>query len=177
MVSLAFEFVLFLVFTSHGLTVMYLNLLPPPSPIFSEVNLALKVSLPGLRADQNKQQARLLQQRKGSDGNKLGLSWPLSASELCDACAAELDHSIMRTIDDIHASFAETSAKNSGHPSKIADDTSQDVMVKTATGGWLAARKSQHRELYVVLADHLSALQASEALEALCQEFFSSVLC
>lgn len=141
------------------------------------MNLALKVSLPGLRADQKQQQARLLQRNEGNAGNALGLSWPLSASELCDACAAELDHSVMRTIDDIHATFAETAARNSGHPSKISEDTSQDVMVKTATGGWLAARRSQHRELYVILADHLSALQASEALEALCQEFFSAVLC
>ena len=43
--------------------------------------------------------------------------------------------------------------------------------------GWLCARRSQHRELYVILAEHLSALQASEALEALCSEFFASVLC
>ena len=146
------------------------------------MNLALKVSLPGLRKDLAEQKKKLLnqsqsQQKSNGNSNKLGLSWPLSSSELCDACAAELDHSVMRTINDIHASFAETAAQKNGHPSKIADDTSQDVMVKTATGGWLAARRSQHRELYVVLADHLSALQASEALEALCQEFFSAVLC
>ena len=144
------------------------------------MNLALKVSLPGLRSDLGEQKKKLLnqtQRNRGMNSNKLGLSWPLSSSELCDACAAELDHSVMRAIDDIHASFAETAASESGHPSKTANDTSQDVMVKTATGGWLAARRSQHRELYVVLADHLSALQASEALEALCQEFFSAVLC
>ena len=145
--------------------------------LITEVNLALKVSLPGLRADQEQQKVDSKKKDKGEKGNVLGLTWPLSASELCDACAAELDHSIMRTINDIHANFAETSAQDSGHPSKISEDTSQDVMVKTATGGWLAARKSQHRELYVILADHLSALQASEAMEALCQEFFSAVLC
>lgn len=104
---------------------------------------------------------------------QIGLAWPLSASELCDASAAELDHSIMRSINDIHAQFSETTDASSP---LYSEDASQDVMVKTSGGGWLAARRSQHRELYVILADHLSALQASEALEALCAEFFSSVM-
>tara|TARA_B110000091_G_scaffold184653_1_gene204072 strand:- start:222 stop:485 length:264 start_codon:yes stop_codon:yes gene_type:complete len=73
------------------------------------------------------------------------------------------------TIDDIHADFI--------LKAKDTPDSSQDVMVKTASGGWLCARRSQHRELYVILAEHLSALQASDALEALCSEFFASVLC
>ena len=92
--------------------------------LITEVNLALKVSLPGLRADQEQQKVDSKKKDKG-ERNVLGLTWPLSASELCDACAAELDHSIMRTINDIHANFAETSAQGSGHPSKISEDTSQ----------------------------------------------------
>jgi hypothetical protein len=119
---------------------------------FNSVNLALKISLNGIN---------------NNNGSSKRVQWPLSPSELCDVAASELDHSILRTIDDIHSDFA----------SKNVSDSSQDVMIKTASGGWLCARRSQHRELYVILAEHLSALQASDALEALCSEFFSTVLC
>ena len=148
---------------------------------FNNVNLALKISMQNVREDgDSTTRTKKSSKKNNKDGKnnknndkesqlKENLNWPLSPSELCDAAAAELDHAILRTIDDVHANFANKSSET--------PDSSQDVMVKTASGGWLCARRSQHRELYVVLAEHLSALQASEALEALCLEFFSSVLC
>ena len=102
---------------------------------------------------------------KGYSGIRL-----LSASELCDACAAELDH---------------LSANDQRYSRKLCGDVCTRFWTPVEDFGkthrkrhgedryWrlAAARKSQHRELYVILADHLSALQASEAMEALCQEF------
>lgn len=41
--------------------------------------------------------------------------------------------------------------------------------------GWLAGRKAGHRELFVFLDARLSPAAVSEAMDALCDEYFGSV--
>jgi hypothetical protein len=51
------------------------------------------------------------------------------------------------------------------------------VLAKTSRSkdGWLACRKAGGRELFVLLDAKLSPASVSEAMDALCDEYFGSV--
>ena len=104
-------------------------------------------------------------------------SFVLCWSILIDTCTRHT-HMLVHTYRYVHTPHTQTHTHPHPHTHCSAHHGSaMQVLAKTSRSkdGWLACRKAGGRELFVLLDAKLSPASVSEAMDALCDEYFGSV--